>query len=153
MELRLDEVSPNVGSLSADPQQLSWRSTTLDEPTAAKRANAGADVVRQHVALQEAEKTTEKAKADLEVARNESEAAKRDAQLAKAETERLSAERIKLNAALEQLETEKTAAEAKAHVRRIWRDRRFDRASCNCLIRPFCKSEKGNSSQEGRRRT
>jgi hypothetical protein len=101
--------------LPSEARSSDAQATTLDEPTAAKRANAGADVVRQDVALQEAEKTTEKAKADLEVARNESEAAKRDAQLAKAETERLSAERIKLNAALEQLETEKTAAEAKAH--------------------------------------
>jgi hypothetical protein len=85
------------------------QTTSLDpEPPATETANAGA--VRQG-----AERAAEQAK-DAEIVRNESEAAKRDAQLAKAETERLSAERIKLNAALEQLETEKTAAEGRAHI-------------------------------------
>ena len=45
----------------------------------------------------------------------ESEAANRDAQLAKDELERLRTERIALNTALERSETERTAAEGKAH--------------------------------------
>ena len=46
---------------------------------------------------------------------NESEAANRNAQLAKDELERLRTERIALNTALERSETERTAAEGKAH--------------------------------------
>jgi hypothetical protein len=90
---------------SSDPQLT---------PTTAERANPDAAVDRQDadIALQDAKKTAEKAKADAQVARNEVEAANRDAQLAKAEAERLSAE---FNAALEELETEKAAAETKGH--------------------------------------
>jgi hypothetical protein len=77
---------------------------------AVERANGDADVA----ARQEAERVAEKGKADAEVARNE-ETAKRDAQLAKTEIEGLNAERAKLNAALERLEADKTAAEAKAN--------------------------------------
>src|SRR5262249_16130293 len=90
------------------------QATTLDEPAAAKRANAGADVVRQDVARQEAERTAADAKADAEVAPNESETAKRDPQVTQAEIDRLSAETAKLNAALERLETEKNAVEGRA---------------------------------------
>jgi hypothetical protein len=105
--------------LPSEARSSDAQATTLDEPTAAKRANAGADVVRQDVvrqdvARQEAERTAADAKADAEVAPNESETAKRDAQVTQAEIDRLSAETAKLNAALERLETEKTAVEGRA---------------------------------------
>ena len=67
------------------------------------------------IARQTLEQAAGKAKADSDVLREESETAKHDAQLAKPEIERLRPEGAKLNAALERLETEKTAAEAKAH--------------------------------------
>jgi hypothetical protein len=85
------------------------------EPPSAEKANADADVARREVAIQEADKAVEKAKTDTDFVREESETTKRDAQLAKTEIERLNAEGAKLTAALERLETEKTAAEAKAH--------------------------------------
>ena len=100
--------------LPSEARSSDAQATTLDEPAAAKRANAGADVVRQDVARQEAERTAADAKADAEVAPNESETAKRDAQVTQAEIDRLSAETAKLNAALERLETEKTAVEGRA---------------------------------------
>src|SRR5215470_12407661 len=95
--------------LPSEARSSDAQATTLDEPAAAKRANAGADVVRQ-----EAERTAADAKADAEVAPNGSETAKRDAQVTQAEIDRLSAETAKLNAALERLETEKTAVEGRA---------------------------------------
>src|SRR5499427_3851189 len=100
--------------LPSEARSSDAQATTLDEPAAAKRADAGADVVRQDVARQEAERTAADAKADAEVAPNESETAKRDAQVTQAEIDRLSAETAKLNAALERLETEKTAVEGRA---------------------------------------
>jgi hypothetical protein len=72
-------------------------------------------VARQDVAIQETDKAIEKITRDTDVGREQSETAKRDVQLAKTEIERLNAEGAKLTAALERLETEKTAAEAKAH--------------------------------------
>jgi hypothetical protein len=96
---------------SSDPRS---KPPDAEPPPSAERANAGADVARRDIAIQEAEKAVEKAKTDTDVAREEFETTKRDAQLAKTEIERLNAEGAKLNAA-ERLETEKTAAEAKAH--------------------------------------
>src|SRR6516164_1806618 len=81
--------------LPSEARSSDAQATTLDEPAAAKRANAGADVVRQDVARQEAERTAADAKADAEVAPNESETAKRDAQVTQAEIDRLSAETAK----------------------------------------------------------
>jgi len=100
--------------LPSEARTSGGEATTLDEPTAAKRANAGADVVRQDVARQEAERTAADAKADTEAAPNESETAKRDARFTQAEIDRLSAETAKLNAALKRLETAKTAVEGRA---------------------------------------
>jgi hypothetical protein len=96
---------------SSDPQSKPQGA----EPPPAERANAGADVARRDVAIQEAEKVIEKAKTDTDIAREQSEAAKREVQLAKTEIERLNAEAAQLNAAVKRSETEKTAAEAKAH--------------------------------------
>src|SRR5262245_49866850 len=62
--------------LPSEARSSDAQATTLDEPAAAKRANAGVDVVRQDVAPQEAERTAADAKADAEVAPNESETAK-----------------------------------------------------------------------------
>src|SRR5262249_11482419 len=54
--------------LPSEARSSDAQATTLDEPAAAKRADAGADVVRQDVARQEAERTAADAKADAEVA-------------------------------------------------------------------------------------
>ena len=82
----------------------------VENPTEAERPAADTDIARQG-----AEKAAEKAKSDSDVAREEAETAKRDAQLAAAEIEKLNAERTRLNAALERSETDKAAAEGKAH--------------------------------------
>jgi hypothetical protein len=102
---------PREAQSGSDPQSKPQDA----EPPSAERANAGADVARREVAIQEADKAVEKAKTDTDFVRGESETTKRDVQLAKTEIERLNAEGAKLTAALERLETEKTAAEAKAH--------------------------------------
>ena len=81
------------------------------EQTAPARPNAGADVIPHEVALEEAKSS----QAEAVAAPKESAAANRDAQLAKDELEHLRTERIALNTALERSETERTAAEGKAH--------------------------------------
>jgi len=79
--------------------------------TATEKPSADSDIASQH-----AEKAAEAAKAELQVARQESETAKRDAQLAKNEIEALNAERARLNTAVQQLTTDKSAAEGKVRV-------------------------------------
>jgi hypothetical protein len=105
--LRSAAVDPSASHPSSLPSEAGV--TGLDvQPATAERASSHPDVV----ARQEAEKTAEKATADVEIARTEAETAKRDAQI---EIDRLTAEGASLNATLQRLETEKTAAEAKAH--------------------------------------
>jgi hypothetical protein len=102
---------PDLVANSAPSEQPdSSRAVRVENPPAAERPAADTDIARQG-----AEKAADKAKADSDVGREEAETAKRDAQLAAAEIEKLNAERTKLNAALERLETDKAAAEGKAH--------------------------------------
>jgi hypothetical protein len=91
---------------TSDPQNLLGA-----EQTAPARPNAGADAIPHEVALEEAKSS----QAEAVAAPKESAAANRDAQLAKDELEHLRTERIALNTALERSETERTAAEGKAH--------------------------------------
>jgi hypothetical protein len=79
--------------------------------TATDKPSADADIAGQQV-----EKAAEAAKAELQVARQESETANRNAQLAKTEIEKLNAEAARLNNALQQLQTDKSAAEGKVRV-------------------------------------
>jgi hypothetical protein len=110
--LRFAAIDPSAMPATPVPTEARTRETQENllgaEQTAPARPNAGADVVPHDVALQEAE-------AEAVAARNESAAANRDAQLAKDELERLRTERIALNTALERSETERAAAEGKAH--------------------------------------
>ena len=116
--LRFAAIDPSAMPATPVPTEARTSETPENllgaEPTAPAKPNAGADVVPHDVALQEAE-SVQKAQAEAVAARNESEAANRNAQLAKDELERLRTERIALNTALERSETERTAAEGKAH--------------------------------------
>jgi hypothetical protein len=115
--LRFAAIDPSA--MSATPVPTEARTSETQEilgaeQTAPARPNAGADVIPHDVAPPEAE-SGQKAQDETVAARNDPEAANRDAQLAKDELERLRTEKIALNTALERSETERSAAENKAH--------------------------------------